>query len=339
MNKLYSKLSIYQNIIERFLVILAVSVALTACNEDKLELMSTMVSEDSGAMTDGVPAPDAENATDSVDGLFDVPVAEPVVFPLLAGQTIEVGTVTVTNTETSIIVVYETVDGWGITETHVDVALDYSGLHTNGPGNPVVGRFDQQTSHPEPVNQVVHMIEDLQWMAGTSIYIATHAVVTSQGLGTETAWAGDLDFPGRNWATYLGYTTQDVVQDDRGLLQFSDAVYQISEPSRIISIPVNIPVQRTDGSSGSISVDYRIVGGTATYEGDDPGNGDYDIDSLQGTLVFNEGDTEQVITITILDDRILEDPIETIELELFNSCCLGEPITAVVEIVDDEEPN
>lgn len=339
MNMQYSSKSEIVTLVRYTVLAVLLGSLLTGCNENDFQKMfstsssaRTIDAGASGASGSGVQA-------DSVGDILDQPVAEPVVLPLIAGQHIEVGTVTITNTQTAIVVVYDTIDGWGITETHVDAALDYSGLHTNRAGNPQPGRFDQQTHHPQPVNRVVHMIEDLEWMPGTSIYIATHAVVTSEQQGTETAWAGDQDFPGNNWATYFTYTTQEVVQDDRGTLQFSQAVYQIGEPNRILQIDVQIPVVRDSGSSGTISVDYRVVGGTATYKGDDPENADYDMESLQGTLVFADGVTEQSIVITIFDDLLVESNIETIELELYNSCCLGEPTTAVVQIIDNDEPN
>jgi hypothetical protein len=319
-------------------LVIAIGSIVSGCNEKDL---GKMISTSSSTRTidtseDAVAGPGGQ--IDSIDDILDVPAAEPVVFPLIAGQHIEVGTVTVTNTQTAIVVVYDTIDGWGITETHVDAALDYSGLHTNRPGNPQPGRFDQQTHHPQPVTRVVHMIEDLDWVAGTPIYIATHAVVTSEQQGTETAWAGDQDFPGNNWATYLSYTTQDIVQDERGKLQFSQSVYEAFEAGRGRTYLVEIEVVRVDGSSGTISADYSVVGGTATYS-EDPSLSDYLIDSLQGTLVFPDGVTSQIITIVILDDMEYEVPNETIELELSQSCCLADQTTAIVDITDDEELN
>ena len=339
MNKLYLYKTDVCEVLTRFVLILVVCGVVTACNENDFSDLSaaTSVAENLVANGNTGPGSDSQDNT-STDNIFDVPVADPVVLPLIAGQHIEVGTVTITNTENAIIVVYETFDGWGITETHVDVALDYSGLHTTGSGNPIPGRFDQQTSHPQPVNMVVHTIEDLQWTSGTPIYVATHAVVTSQQQGTETAWAGDLDFPGRNWATYFTYTTQQIVQDDRGRLEFSQAVYTTYEMGRGRTYVLEIKVVRVDGSSGTISANYDIVGGNAIFFGDDPENADYTMSSPTGTVEFTDGDTsEKIITILILDDNEYEVPNETIELELSASCCLGDQSTATVEIVDDEE--
>ena len=118
---------------------------------------------------------------------------EPVVVNLIAGQHINVGTVTVTNTETEILVTYQTNGDWAIDETHLDVELGYSGLNTTKKGNPVPGQFSYHTSHSNPVTQVSFTIENFGWTVGNELYIAAHAVVTSSQ-GTETAWGEGLDY-------------------------------------------------------------------------------------------------------------------------------------------------
>lgn len=267
---------------------------------------------------------------------LDSSTVDPLVIPLLGGQYIEVGTITVTNTDTSILVVYETTADWAITETHLDAAVDYSGLHTNRSGNPIPGQFDFTTSHPEPVHNVTYVIDDLEWSAGMDIYLATHAVVVS-AQGNETAWAGDQDFPGRNWATYFTYTTQELqTMDPRGQLQFAQGIYETAELGRGRPNLVEIEVQRVDGAQGTISARYTIIGGTATLDSD------YAIDSTSGVLEFLEGETSKIISIIIFDDNEYEQyelAYETINLVLEESCCLGEQQTTQVQIFDDEELN
>lgn len=339
MKTLFGYKSVSSLPLKQVLLVLLFAVLLAGCNVETLGVFTAAESTLQRTSNDANDTESGETADTSIDSLFDVPIAEPVVMPLMAGQHIEVGTVSVTNTENAIIVVFETFEGWGISETHVDVALDYSGLHTNGAGNPIPGRFDQQTTHPQPVSLVVHTFEDVPWTPGTPVYVATHAVVTSQQQGTETAWAGDQDFPGRNWATYFVYTTQEVVQDNRGRLEFSQSVYTAYELGRGRKYLQQITVVRVDGTDGTISANYSVVGGTAVFFGDDPVNADYIMDSPQGTLEFADGVTEQTFTILILDDNAYEVPNETIELALSDSCCLGEQSTATVEIVDDDDLN
>jgi hypothetical protein len=280
--------------------------------------------------------PDDTGSSNTADETVAAAVAgEPLVIPLIAGQHIEVGTVTVTNTETAIVVVYETTGEWGITETHLDVALDYSGLHTNGAGNPVPGNFSYFTSHPEAVYSVSYVIDGLEWSAGMEIYIAAHAVVVSQQ-GGETAWAGDLDFPGNNWAVYFTYTTQEQSEDPRGQLQFSQAIYETVELGRGRQNLVQIEVQRVGGTQGIISARYRITGGTAGIDRD------YAIESAGGLLEFVDGETTKIISIFILDDNEYEQyelPYETIDLALEDSCCLGPQQVTQVQIYDDDQLN
>ena len=324
-------------------VLLLIVLCLPACNDEgaissttdsksgKQPVVGSVESGESDASIDSV-----ESVTEVVDvTAIDQSLVDPRVIPLIAGQHIEVGTITVTNTETSIVIVYETTGGWGITETHVDVAVDYSGLHTTGSGNPKPGKFDQQTSHPQPVMKVTHVIDDLEWSVGMEIYIATHAVVVSQQ-GEETAWAGDLEFPGRNWATYFTYTTQDANVDPRGRLQCSQAVYETEELGRSRKNLVHIEVQRVDGAQGTISARYSIVGGTATIDKD------YAIANATEVLEFLDGEISKIISIIILDDNEYEQyesPFETIDLVLEESCCLGTQEVTQVQIADDEELN
>ena len=166
---------------------------------------------------------------------------------------------------------------------------------------------------------------------GSELYIAAHAVVTSSQ-GTETAWGDGLDFPGNNWATYFNYTVQAEQVASPGLLQFSEAVYAITEPGRFVRrVDVVITVTRIEGAIGTISADYAVIPGTATE------NSDYTVEESTGTLVFAEGETEKTFVVTIWDDSRVEDDIETIDLILKATCCLGEISTAQIQIEDDDE--
>ncbi|MGD8593063.1 MAG: Calx-beta domain-containing protein [Gammaproteobacteria bacterium] len=256
---------------------------------------------------------------------------EPMVVPLLAGQHIDAGTVSVTNTETEILVTYQTTGDWLIKETHLDVELSYSGLDTTKKGNPIPGKFSYTTKHKSPVAEVSFTIENFGWEEGYELYIAAHAVVTSSQ-GTETAWGDGQDFPGNNWATYFNYTVQAEPQEQPGVLQFSNAVYTVTEPGRFVRFEdVVISVTRTDGAVGTLSADYAIIPGTATQ------GLDYFVDNATGTLVFAEGETEKSFVVTIVDDSRVEDPVETINLVLDAPCCLGEVSTAQIKIEDDDE--
>ena len=89
---------------------------------------------------------------------------------------------------------------------------------------------------------------------------------------------------------------------------------------------VLIPIVRTEGSDGTISVDYSINSGTAT-EGDD-------FTTSSGTLTFLPGEIGKEITVPIVDDPISEID-ETFSIAIGNAVGtdLGDIRTAIVTIV------
>ncbi|NXY21530.1 GPR98 protein, partial [Atrichornis clamosus] len=62
---------------------------------------------------------------------------------------------------------------------------------------------------------------------------------------------------------------------------------------------VQLMIHRTEGSLGQVTVEWRVVGGTATPNLDFLGVGEI--------LVFAEGETKKVVTLTVLDDPEPED--------------------------------
>ena len=91
-----------------------------------------------------------------------------------------------------------------------------------------------------------------------------------------------------------------------------------------------VTVVRTDGSDGTITVDYGILDQTATRNAD--------FTPVDGTLTFAPGETEQSITINILDDDIEEDT-ESFGLGIDNvrgGATLLAPRTATITIADDD---
>lgn len=261
--------------------------------------------------------------------MSDAVAVDPQTIPLIAGQHISVGTVTVDSTPSHLSVSYQTTGGWVITETHLDVAVSYSGLNTTKKGNPIPGKFRYKTTHPTPVNTVTYNIDASQWVEGTSLYLAAHAVVISPG-GSETAWADGLDFPGANWATYFVYEIP--AQAQTGSVHFSQANYPVQESSRDTSVIV--AVKRTGGSSGNLNVHYRTIDGTAVGS-PVPRQGDYL--STSGTLTFADGDSmDKTFAIRIFADPVDMDQFETFSVELTSddNCCLGDPASATITIED-----
>jgi glucose/arabinose dehydrogenase len=111
-----------------------------------------------------------------------------------------------------------------------------------------------------------------------------------------------------------------------GTLQFSNATYAVNENGGFATITVT----RTNGSSGSVSVNYATTNGTATA------GSDYTTSS--GTLTFANGETSKTFTVAITNDTLIEGN-ETINLTLTNptgGATLGSQNTSVLTIVDDD---
>jgi hypothetical protein len=118
----------------------------------------------------------------------------------------------------------------------------------------------------------------------------------------------------------------DVAQLDE--FYFDPPDYTFREGSGLATITV-----RRDGTLvGEASVDYLVVGGTATP------NLDYIF--MPGTLVFADGQATATISLTILEDRAV-DPNETILIGIDNPVNgqIRQPATAAVITIDDNEGN
>lgn len=121
---------------------------------------------------------------------------------LLAGQHILVGSVTVSSNSTYLYVTYETVSDWQLLETRLAVVETLEGIPQNSAGNPQVGLFPYYSPEADYTIQLDH-----SWTPGTTLYIATHAIVYGSG-PIETAWGEGTRFNEDNWAMYFTYTVQ-----------------------------------------------------------------------------------------------------------------------------------
>ena len=114
-----------------------------------------------------------------------------------------------------------------------------------------------------------------------------------------------------------------------GTLQFSNPTFTVTEgtPNAIVT------VTRTGGSDGVVSADINLTDGTAN-RGTDFG------DPVPQTISFADDVTQQTVSIPIIDDNSDENA-ETANLSLANvtgGANIGQPATATLEIIDDDEP-
>jgi hypothetical protein len=133
---------------------------------------------------------------------------------LLAGQTIDVGTVVIANDGERLCVTYNTTGAWFLTENHLDIALTPDEIPQTRSGNPRPGQFTYSHVLTTPVQTDEHCftLAELGYEPGAVLYIAAHSKVVLRENGStvqsETAWGDGLPFPGANWATYMEHTIQ-----------------------------------------------------------------------------------------------------------------------------------
>jgi len=113
------------------------------------------------------------------------------------------------------------------------------------------------------------------------------------------------------------------------VLQFSKPTWRVTEGNTSVQVIVN----RSGSSAGSVSVDYLSVNGTAVRVDD--------YTAVDNTLVWDDGDTtSKTISVSITDDSIVES-LEKFQLVLSNvkgDAQLGSLTTAEISITDDDTP-
>ncbi|HKY44439.1 MAG TPA: Calx-beta domain-containing protein [Pyrinomonadaceae bacterium] len=117
--------------------------------------------------------------------------------------------------------------------------------------------------------------------------------------------------------------TGTIVNDDSaGKLQFSVQAFSASEDAGSAVITVN----RVDGATGVVTVNFATSNGTATAGSD--------YNATTGTLIFPQGETSKTFSVPIVLDNVL-DSGETVNLMLSNptgGATLGTPATATLTI-------
>ncbi len=138
---------------------------------------------------------------------------------LIAGKSMWVGLVEVWNDAENLHIRFVTFGGEGycLNETHLHVADSLDGIPQKN-GNPIPGKFEYKDENLGCAHEIKYAVPLGNWEVGTKLFIAAHAVVFNRLNPDfeETAWGvlcGKIDvygFPGRNWATYIPYTVQEI---------------------------------------------------------------------------------------------------------------------------------
>lgn len=163
---------------------------------------------------------------------------------------------------------------------------------------------------------------------GESVHTFNVAVTDDTLIEPSETFAVVLSNLSGSAALNIDSTTVTIVDNDfrAGSLTFSATGYSVAESGGTLTVTV----LRTNGTTGVLSVDYAIVDGTA--------QGGNDYVAQAGSLSFAEGQTNQTIIITILDDVLVEGD-ENFSVRLFNpgsGTTISGPTNVFVTIVDEE---
>lgn len=132
---------------------------------------------------------------------------------LLAGQTINVGEVCVSNDEDTITVVFTTENGWEMSKADLYIGDWEDGVPLNNGGNLTPAQLPYKQEFDPSVTTITFSFSMSNFgLTCDSLYlIAAHADV-SKGTQTETAWGEGTRASSGNWSMYFGY--QAVCPDD-----------------------------------------------------------------------------------------------------------------------------
>ena len=264
---------------------------------------------------------------------------------LLAGQTIDVGTVVIEiNDNTDVIdVTYETNSDWVITETHVHVCGSPSDIPAGKKGNPRIGHFDYAGEYSEGLTTVTH--NTLPYEAGENFIVAAHAVVENINSGqTETAFAYNTvtaeKFSGKRWGWYINYLYQNNDDEDCTILYATECrtdsvnIYQINVCNGVTELisseaVLDTPDDNYDGNAWDPVTNtfyFTTFPNGDLYSNDldedDDSADDGDLEGEGGSATFYEGeyyyvDAANQLNVVEFDeegDIVGEEPVDTLDI-------------------------
>ncbi len=250
--------------------------------------------------------------------------ADPDEYPLYAGQDELIGTVSIWNDDTCIYVHVEiSAPGWVLKETHVAYGDMMSDIPQKN-GNPIPGKFPMKEVYPV---ESPYTTEDDFCIpicsfadAESCVLIAVHAAVAKLScegiiIQEETAWGGDEDFFGKNWATFMTYClTREIIWPQSGTvtLAYEDGAPDYDYNDFVVSANINALFNpegmmsiefsyeaRARGASWNHAFQMEIPAGTFTQPGtytitnyDNAGNvigvtsGDFDNTAIFTGMIF-----------------------------------------------------
>ncbi len=199
---------------------------------------------------------------------------------LMAGQSIDVGTVEVTQDETLLCVTFDTTGtDWYITENHLALAGTVEELPQTGSGNPQVGQFPYSRTNLDTQTDT-HCVDYVAagYLPEDAVYLAAHAVVelrdgSGTAVQTETAWGEGPEFSGRSWAMYFDYALESCHQECPATVTTASAADMLYMPDpRSYALEeyhlADCATVSYDSCSGDTDID--VIGNIVSISSDEP---------------------------------------------------------------------
>ncbi len=183
--------------------------ALNSCEQE--DQISSFKSDKHSILVDKNASLPLQTRSVTKEEVQEISCGNPIEVILYAGQHIEVGKISITNSETKLLVTYDvTGSNWWLSETHLFAGNINEAPFTNT-GNPQIGKFASHGTD-ELTQQYTHWVS-LDHI-DEPISIIAHAVVVQKQNGqktaTETAFGeGSTEFSGNQWGWIIDYTLQD----------------------------------------------------------------------------------------------------------------------------------
>lgn len=179
----------------------------------------------------------------------------PVEVELIAGKHHHAGWVRVGEDSEGFYVKYETIGGWKISETHLEVKSSLNDI-PNNPGGPIPGRFTYKDKHAFVTTYTYRP----QINITETMYIAAHAVVASS---TQTAAVDDVEWtltdgagtiwtynPDDNWWYYC---QQPVMPGEEITLNLTAC---LNEDAGVGAYSVKLQAEAVQGTHGAINEEW-----------------------------------------------------------------------------------
>ncbi len=144
---------------------------------------------------------------------------------LMAGQHINVGTVTYLDTEDGYFhITYTLTGGWTMNESHV-YAGTYEDMPLNKPGAPKIGKFPYKKTHNPEVTTYTYIISSDGFPENDLLALAAHCCVNNTNGGNETAWAEGNECFDKGWGMWNYFSGATFVPENNSFyaIQYNES--------------------------------------------------------------------------------------------------------------------